>query len=98
MSQGVSHISSFSSLESLHTGSGRLLTLHLEKADSVIWPSLVVGPVPENISPLPTGIYPWELDSLSEAQYNLDPTSLVLIGLDLYDIRKAKEDAFEHFM
>ena len=38
------------------------------------------------------------MDSASEAQYNLDPTSLVLIGLDLYDIRKAKEDAFEYFM
>ena len=33
-----------------------------------------------------------------EMQYNMDPTSLVLIALDLYDIRKAKDDAFEYFM
>ena len=58
----------------------------------------MVGPVPETISPTPAGVYPWELDGVSEAPYNLDPTSLVLIGLDLYDIRKAKEDAFEYFM
>ncbi|KAH9945247.1 uncharacterized protein BXZ73DRAFT_96236 [Epithele typhae] len=98
ISQGASHIGSFSSLESLHTGSGRLLTLHLEKADSIIWPSLVVGPVPESISPPPVGIYPWNVDNTIELQYNMDPTSLVLIALDLYDIRKAKEDAFEYFV
>ncbi|EJF64649.1 hypothetical protein DICSQDRAFT_178276 [Dichomitus squalens LYAD-421 SS1] len=96
--QDIPHASSFSSLESLHTGSGRLLTLHLEKADSVIWPSLIIGPVPESISPPPTGVYPWLLDITSEMPYNMDPTSLVLVALDLYDIRKAKEDAFEYFI
>ena len=30
-----------------------------------------------------------------EHQYNMDPTSLILIGLDLYDIRKQKREAFE---
>ncbi|KAI5982536.1 hypothetical protein EDC04DRAFT_2885136 [Pisolithus marmoratus] len=44
-------LSSFSSLESLHSPSGRLLTLHLEKDQSVIWPSLIVGPVPQELSP-----------------------------------------------
>ncbi|KAI0691525.1 hypothetical protein C8T65DRAFT_670430 [Cerioporus squamosus] len=96
--QGIAQASSFSSLESLHTGSGRLLTIHLEKADSIIWPSLIVGPVPESVSPPPAGVYPWLLDNAVELQYNMDPTSLVLIALDLYDIRKAKEEAFEYFI
>ena len=33
-----------------------------------------------------------------EQQYNMDPTSLALIGLELSDIRKDKEEAFEFFM
>lgn len=97
---GPSTISSFSSLESLHTGTGRLLTLHLEKADSVIWPSLVVGPVPHTLSSFNTDAYPWVTGSrlTVESKYNMDPTSLVLIGLDLCDIRQSKEEAFEYFM
>lgn len=96
----MSNASSFSSLESLHTGTGRLLTLHLEKADSAIWPSLVVGPVPNNLSPCNTEAYPWAADVLPtvESKYNMDPTSLVLIALDLADIRQSKEEAFEYFM
>lgn len=91
--------SSLSSLESLSTPSGRLLTLYLEKAESVIWPSLVVGPVPETLSPCTSGAYPWAQSPLTvESKYNMDPTSLVLVALDLYDIRKAKEEAFEYFM
>jgi hypothetical protein len=38
----VHALSSFSSLESLHSNSGRLVTLHLEKEQSIIWPSLIV--------------------------------------------------------
>lgn len=92
--------SSFSSLESLHTGTGRLLTLHLEKAESVIWPSLIVGPVPNNLSPCNIAAYPWTtgLHPTVETTYNMDPTSLVLIALDLVDIRHSKEEAFEYFM
>ncbi|KAI0368742.1 hypothetical protein BV20DRAFT_437053 [Pilatotrama ljubarskyi] len=96
--QRMSHVSSYSSLESLHTGAGRLLTIHLEKAESVIWPSLIVGPVPESISPVPSNMYPWTTSVTEEAKYNMDPTSLALIALDLHDIRKAKEDAFEYFI
>ncbi|KAI9000578.1 hypothetical protein BD414DRAFT_574146 [Trametes punicea] len=96
--QRISHASSYSSLESLHTGAGRLLTIHLEKAESVIWPSLIVGPVPESVSPVPSSIYPWTTSVTEEAKYNMDPTSLALIALDLYDIRKAKEDAFEYLI
>lgn len=96
----VSISSSFSSLESLHTGTGRLLTLHLEKAESIIWPSLIVGPVPNNLSPCNTETYPWVTGThlTVESKYNMDPTSLVLIALDLVDIRHAKEEAFEYFM
>ncbi|KAI0822461.1 hypothetical protein BC628DRAFT_1327213 [Trametes gibbosa] len=96
--QRISQASSYSSLESLHTGTGRLLTIHLEKADSVIWPSLIVAPVPESVSPAPSSMYPWTTSVTEEAKYNMDPTSLALIALDLYDIRKAKEDAFEYFI
>ncbi|KAK7690792.1 hypothetical protein QCA50_005892 [Cerrena zonata] len=90
--------SSYSSVESLHTGATRLLTLHLEKAESMIWPSLVVGPVPEALSSTDVSLYPWEASSASEAKYNMDPTSLVLIGLDLSDIRENKSEAFEYFV
>ncbi|KAH9928622.1 uncharacterized protein B0H18DRAFT_242953 [Fomitopsis serialis] len=34
----------------------------------------------------------------AESTYNMDPTSLVLIALDLYDIRGSHEEAFEYFM
>ncbi|KAI0783568.1 hypothetical protein C8Q75DRAFT_425326 [Abortiporus biennis] len=98
--QSLSLASSFSSLESLHSASGRLLTLHLEKAESVIWPSLIIGPVPESLSPSNTAVYPWLFDpsSNTESLYNMDPTSLVLIALDLCDIRHSKEEAFEYFV
>lgn len=96
----LSLASSYSSLESLHTGSGRLLTIHLEKAESVIWPSLVVGPVPEALSPCNSSIYPWftRTSSSAESRYNMDPTSLVLIALELSDIRDEKEEAFGYFV
>jgi len=92
--------SSYSSVESLHAASGRLLTIHLEKAESVIWPSLVVGPVPENLSQPVLSVYPWASSATltEESKYNMDPTSLVLAALDLYDIREAYEDAFEYFV
>ncbi|OJT15209.1 hypothetical protein TRAPUB_8224 [Trametes pubescens] len=97
-SHRISQASSYSSLESLHSGAGRLLTIHLEKAESVIWPSLIVGPVPESVSATQSNMYPWTTSVTEEAKYNMDPTSLALIALDLYDIRKMKEDAFEYFM
>ncbi|KAI0806021.1 hypothetical protein BC629DRAFT_1590447 [Irpex lacteus] len=90
--------SSISSVESLHTGTGRLLTIHVEKAESMIWPSLVVGPVPEVLSPSAGSAYPWTTSSTTESRYNMDPTSMVLIGLDLFDIRDETEEAFEYFV
>ncbi|TRM65042.1 hypothetical protein BD626DRAFT_490712 [Schizophyllum amplum] len=86
----------YSSLESLESRiSDRLLTLHLDKAQSIIWPSLVVGPVPPTLSPLVTHGVVYDASDELEHQYNMDPTSLILIGLDLYDIRKQKREAFE---
>lgn len=88
--------SPLSSVESLNaSGPGRLLTLHLEKSDSIIWPSLIVGPVSETHSPcfpMSTG-----LSQEAESSFNMDPTSLTLTALELFDIRKDHEKAFEYF-
>ncbi|KAI6154925.1 hypothetical protein BKA82DRAFT_22420 [Pisolithus tinctorius] len=89
-------LSSFSSLESFHSSSGRLLTLHLEKDQSVIWPSLIVGAVPQELFPSPP--IPMLYDPDLEVKYNMDPTSLVLFAIELLDIRKDKEEAFECFV
>ncbi|KAG9314857.1 hypothetical protein JVU11DRAFT_3954 [Chiua virens] len=89
-------LSSFSSLESLPSHSGRLLTLHLEKEQSIIWPSLIVGPVPQELSP--SAPVPAALDTDPEGKYNMDPTSLVLFAIELFDIRKDREEAFECFV
>jgi len=91
--------SSFSSLDSFHSPqSGRLLTVHLEKLKSIIWPSLIVGPVPETLSPTPTTSVIFDASIEMEQQYNMDPTSLALVALELSDIRKDKEEAFEYFL
>ena len=55
-----------------------------------------MGPVPEVMSPLQ--IYPHGGGPEVEKQYNIDPSSLALLGLELLDIRKDKEEAFEYFM
>lgn len=89
--------SSISSIDSLHPShSGRLLTLHLEKEKSIIWPSLIVGPVDESLSPCVPN--PFLYNPELEYQYNMDPTSLVLIGLERFDIRENKEESFEFLM
>ncbi|KAG5641240.1 hypothetical protein DXG03_005673 [Asterophora parasitica] len=91
--------SSYSSLESLHSPkSGRLLTLHLEKEQSIIWPSLIVGPAPDYLCPPVTDSVLFDASLELENRYNMDPTSLVLIGLELFDIRKENEEAFECFI
>lgn len=80
-----------SSVDSLHGDSERLLTLHLEKIESAIWASLITGPAPLNMPLNPA-------DPVSDAKYNLDATSLTLTGLELYDIRKKREEAFSYFV
>lgn len=89
--------SSFSSVDSVHSShSGRLLTIHLEKDQSIIWPSLIVGPVDVSFSPYVQN--PFIYDISMEHKYNMDPTSLILIALELFDIRKDKEGSFEYLM
>ncbi|KAF8920272.1 hypothetical protein CPB85DRAFT_1274267 [Mucidula mucida] len=91
--------SSYSSLESLHSApSGRLLTLHLEKDQSIIWPSLIVGPVPDTLAPYVRNSVIFDASHELEHQYNMDPTSLVLIAMEQFDIHKDKEEAFEFFL
>ncbi|TFK72918.1 hypothetical protein BDN72DRAFT_815321 [Pluteus cervinus] len=91
--------SSYSSLESLHSPkAGRLLTLYLEKDQSIIWPCLISGPVPEATSPILANSVIYNSSEELEHQYNMDPTSLVLIALELFDIRKEKDEAFEYFI
>ncbi|KAJ4476226.1 hypothetical protein J3R30DRAFT_416285 [Lentinula aciculospora] len=94
--------SSFASLESsLHNVAaggytGKLLTLHLEKSQTIIWPSLIVGPVPDALSSVRYSDTAFTAEV--EQQYNMDPTSLTLIALELLDIRKNEEEAFECFL
>lgn len=64
----------------------------------MIWPSLIIGPVPEALSATNLSVYPWDATTAAEVKYNIDPTSLVLIGLDLADIREDKPEAFEYFV
>lgn len=90
--------SSYSSVESLHSRSGRLVTIHLEKDQSIIWPCLIHGPYPVAIAPNPHNSVLFDASHELEHQYNMDPTSLVLSALELFDIRKDKEEAFEHFL
>ncbi|KAK2460878.1 hypothetical protein APHAL10511_007348 [Amanita phalloides] len=91
--------SSYSSLDSLHYAhSGRLLTLHLEKEQSIIWPSLIVGPVPDTLSAPITDSLVFNTSYEFEHKYNMDPTSLALLGLEYFDIRRDKEEAFEYFL
>uniref|UniRef100_A0A8H7XYQ4 CS domain-containing protein n=1 Tax=Psilocybe cubensis TaxID=181762 RepID=A0A8H7XYQ4_PSICU len=92
--------SSFSSLDSRQSPqSGRLLTVHLEKEQSTIWPSLIVGPVPESLSSsISNTVVVFDANEESEEKYNMDPTSLALIALELSDIRKEKQEAFEYFL
>ncbi|KAI6154992.1 hypothetical protein BKA82DRAFT_4073392, partial [Pisolithus tinctorius] len=89
-------LSLFSSLESLHSSSGRLLTLHLEKDQSVIWLLLIVGAILQELFPSPP--IPMLYDPNLEVKYNMDPTSLVLFTIELLNIRKDKEEAFECFV
>lgn len=91
--------SSAASSESLHgTKSGRLLTIHLEKAEPVIWPSLIVGPISETLSRSLSSSLSLEERGEEESAYDMDPTSLVLLGSDLLDIRQDADEAFECFL
>ncbi|KAF8899945.1 hypothetical protein CPB84DRAFT_1709359 [Gymnopilus junonius] len=103
ISPGHAHPSVTSSFSSLDSGrspqSGRLLTVHLEKEHSAIWPSLIIGPVPESLSSsISNTVVVFDANEEQEDKYNMDPTSLALIALELSDIRKDKQGAFEYFL
>jgi len=86
-------------VDSLHSSrSGRLLTLHLEKSEPTIWPSLIIGPVPVSLVPAPSAPPGSADDDDFEFKYNMDSTSLGLLGIDFFDIRKDREGAFEFFI
>jgi len=70
----------------------------LEKEQSIIWPSLIVGPAPESLALHFTNSTVYNHSHELEHQYNMDPTSLALIGLELSDIRKERDEAFEYFL
>jgi hypothetical protein len=57
---------------------------------------LIASALPSSIHPCPPG--PPGSDPTLEDKYNMDSTSLTLLGLDLFDIRKDKEEAFEYFV
>lgn len=93
----TSMTSSFSSIDSMQPSRpARLLTLHLEKSQSSMWPSLIVGPVPDSFSACASG--PFTMNREMEEKYNLDPTSLGLMGEDYLSIRHDKEEAYECFV
>ncbi|KAF9565227.1 hypothetical protein CPC08DRAFT_659499 [Agrocybe pediades] len=103
ISPGQAHTSLTSSLSSLESGKspqfGRLLTVHLEKEQSIIWPSLIVGPVPESLSSsISNTVVVFDANEDLEEKFNMDPTSLALLGLEISDIRKDKQEAFEYFL
>ncbi|KAI6007947.1 hypothetical protein EDC04DRAFT_2907427 [Pisolithus marmoratus] len=55
-----------------------------------------LGPVPQELSP--SAPIPMLYDPDLEVKYNMDPTSLVLFAIELLDIRKDREEAFECFV
>lgn len=77
---------------------GRLMTIHLEKEQSIIWPSLVVGPVPDALAPYVHNSVVFDASQELEHQYNMDSTSLILIAMERYDVHHDKEEAFEFFL
>ncbi|KAF7316884.1 TPK-B1-binding domain-containing protein [Mycena chlorophos] len=89
---------SFSSLESLRNRSGRLLTLHLDKQSAGMWSSLIIAAAPESFSPSIADSVVYNCSDELEHRYNLDPTSLTLIGVEMLDIRREQPQAFEYFI
>lgn len=95
-SSWASSLSSRSSSQLQLSRAGRLLTIYLEKSDSIIWPSVIVGPVPTAIAtpyPSPPGV----TNGKDEEKYNMDPISLGVIGAEQAEAGH-KEEAFEYFV
>jgi hypothetical protein len=62
----------------------RLLTIHLQKTETAMWPNLITGPAPVTD------------ESFVEAEYNMDPFSLSKVGDDLLKMHEDPECAFEY--
>lgn len=87
----------------------RLLTIHLEKTTPGIWPALIVSGVPAHIEVSDSGLASASAseisfaststttaaDALDEQQYNMDPTSLV--GVGIMTLHDDVNLAFEYF-
>lgn len=92
--------SSLSSLDSLHPGRPpKLLTIRLikEKEKAYYWPRLIGGPVPDSYSPTPSGPFTSDM-SVEQQKYNMDPTTLGLLGEEYLKARHDKEEAFEYLV
>jgi len=72
--------------------------VHLEKEQSIIWPSLIIGPTPETLSPNMVNSTVFDSSEELEHKFNMDATSLALMALELADIRKDRDEAFEYFL
>lgn len=96
--QATSLESSLSSLDSLQQErAARLLTIVLVKERSTYWPRVIDGPIPDTYSPTPTGPFTLDLET-ERRKYNMDPTTLGLLGEEYLRTRNDKEDAFEYFV
>lgn len=96
--QATSLDSSISSLDSLQQErAARLLTIVLVKERPTYWPRAIDGSIPDSYSPTPSG--PFTHDSEVEcAKYNMDPTTLGLLGEEYLKTRGDKDEAFECFV
>lgn len=90
--------SSLSSLDSLQPSlPAKLLTIVLVKERATYWPRIIDGPVPDSYSPTPTGPFTMDID-IERQKYNVDPTTLGLLGEEHIKTRNDKEEAFEFFV
>ena len=96
--QATSLDSSISSLDSLQQErAARLLTIILVKERSTYWPRVVDGSIPDSYSPTPTGPFTFDID-VERIKYNMDPTTLGLLGEEYLKTRNDKDEAFEYFV
>lgn len=96
--QATSLESSISSLDSLQQErAARLLTIVLVKERSTYWPRVIDGPMLDSYSPVHTGPFTTDID-IEQSKYNLDPTTLGLLGEEYLKTRNDKDEAFECFV
>jgi hypothetical protein len=64
--------------------------------EHVIWPSIIIGPVPASVHPCYPAP-PGATDGNGEEKYNMDAVSLGCLGVEVAEGGKA-EEAFEYFV